>query len=61
MKRSSGRRRLIDLVAGGALLSALIVVIPSGPVWAANVGLTVTPVVSGLDYPWDLKFAPRGR
>ena len=60
MKRSSGRRRLFDLVAGGALLSALIVVIPSGPVWAANVGLTVTPVVSGLDYPWDLTFAPDG-
>ena len=47
------------LLAAVALCGVLTAVPSPGAVDAAS-GLIVTPVVSGLDHPWDLAFAPDG-
>ncbi len=59
MRRSIRRERWISAAVVGSVLSALIV-LPQQRAAAADVGMTVTPLVNGLNYPWDLTFAPDG-
>ena len=58
-RKTGAMRPPARLLAAVALCGVLTAVPSPGAVDAAS-GLIVTPVVSGLDHPWDLAFAPDG-